>query len=72
MGSKAGKARHVRRGTSHFERAATAAQRRRPPKAAAKSAHDRTRTCTPFPTLVPQTSLSTNSSTWASVYITKN
>ena len=31
----------------------------------AKSAHDRTRTCTPFPTLVPQTSLSTNSSTWA-------
>ncbi len=35
------------------------------PKAPAKSAHDRTRTCTPFPTLVPQTSLSTNSSTWA-------
>ena len=31
----------------------------------AQSAHDRTRTCTPFPTLVPQTSLSTNSSTWA-------
>jgi hypothetical protein len=28
-------------------------------------AHDRTRTCTPFPALVPQTSLSTNSSTWA-------
>ena len=40
--------------------------RQRPaPKAPAKSAHDRTRTCTPFPTLVPQTSLSTNSSTWA-------
>ena len=40
--------------------------RHRPtPKAPAKSAHDRTRTCTPFPTLVPQTSLSTNSSTWA-------
>ena len=31
----------------------------------AKSAHDRTRTCTPFRALVPQTSLSTNSSTWA-------
>ena len=30
-----------------------------------QSAHDRTRTCTSFPTLVPQTSLSTNSSTWA-------
>jgi hypothetical protein len=30
-------------------------------------AHDRTRTCTPFPALVPQTSLSTNSSTWAGV-----
>ena len=32
---------------------------------AEKSAHDRTRTCTSFRTLVPQTSLSTNSSTWA-------
>ena len=40
-------------------------QRRQAPKIAAKSAHDRTRTCTPFPALVPQTSLSTNSSTWA-------
>ena len=30
-----------------------------------RHAHDRTRTCTPFPALVPQTSLSTNSSTWA-------
>ena len=30
------------------------------------SAHERTRTSTPFPALVPQTSLSTNSSTWAS------
>ena len=40
--------------------------RHRPtPKAPAKSAHDRTRTCTPFPTPVPQTGLSTNSSTWA-------
>ena len=29
------------------------------------NAHDRTRTCTSFRTLVPQTSLSTNSSTWA-------
>jgi hypothetical protein len=28
-------------------------------------AHDRTRTCTPSPALVPQTSLSTNFSTWA-------
>jgi hypothetical protein len=28
-------------------------------------AHDRTRTCTPFLALVPQTSLSTNFSTWA-------
>ena len=43
----------------------SAAQRRQAAKAAAKSAHDRTRTCTPFPALVPQTSLSTNSSTWA-------
>ena len=30
-----------------------------------KHAHDRTRTCTPSPALVPQTSLSTNFSTWA-------
>ena len=30
-----------------------------------RSAHERTRTSTPFPALVPQTSLSTNSSTWA-------
>jgi hypothetical protein len=29
------------------------------------NAHDRTRTCTPFLALVPQTSLSTNFSTWA-------
>ncbi len=29
------------------------------------NAHDRTRTCTPSPALVPQTSLSTNFSTWA-------
>src|SRR5688572_10228403 len=28
-------------------------------------AHDRTRTCTPFLALVPQTSLSTSFSTWA-------
>ena len=28
-------------------------------------AHDRTRTCTPFLALVPQTSLYTNFSTWA-------
>ena len=34
-------------------------------RARAYSAHDRTRTCTSFRTLVPQTSLSTNSSTWA-------
>ena len=37
-----------------------------PPHMLLLNAHDRTRTCTPFPTLVPQTSLSTNSSTWAS------
>ena len=30
-------------------------------------AHERTRTSTPFPALVPQTSLSANSSTWAEV-----
>jgi hypothetical protein len=33
------------------------------------NAHDRTRTCTPFPALVPQTSLSTNFSTWAKTYM---
>ena len=30
-----------------------------------RNAHERTRTSTPFPALVPQTSLSTSSSTWA-------
>ena len=36
---------------------------------ALNSAHDRTRTCTSFRTLVPQTSLSTNSSTWATSFL---
>src|SRR5690554_2611273 len=36
-----------------------------PPIETRRHAHDRTRTCTPLPALVPQTSLSTNSSTWA-------
>ena len=48
--------------------APTAAQRRYVPKILSRDAHDRTRTCTPFPALVPQTSLSTNSSTWATSY----
>ena len=67
FGREARRARVRERGVViHAARANPEAQRRIAPKAAAKNAHDRTRTCTPFPALVPQTSLSTNSSTWAS------
>ena len=65
MSPKAGKAPRVRRTfvrRSEGRPQPNAGDRRR---SEAKSAHDRTRTCTPFPAPVPQTGLSTNSSTWA-------
>ncbi len=70
FGSDSGcSARRARRASEAYrdtpQRAESAAQRRNAPEAPRKNAHDRTRTCTPFPALVPQTSLSTNSSTWA-------
>ncbi len=62
---KEGKATRLRRTLVRRREGRPQSRRRTAPKSPAKSAHDRTRTCTPFPTLVPQTSLSTNSSTWA-------